>query len=76
MKRFVALNERNRRIGEGHANAKLTNEDVDLILQLREDGLSLGVIAEKFEVGKAAIWKICAGHRRCQLPARWVAVNA
>jgi hypothetical protein len=69
--RLVAVNDAGYPVGEDHHRAKLTNHDVDLILELREvHKLSYGVIAQKFEVGKAAIQKICNGQTRSQFPTR------
>lgn len=69
--KMLALNEFNRRIGSSHPNAKLTDEEVDQIHELREEGMSLSALAQRFGVGKAAVWKIVNGHRRCQTPMRW-----
>lgn len=45
---------------------KLTEEDVDLILQLHEDyGLGYKTIADKFEVSKGMIRDICLYRKRC-----------
>lgn len=69
--RIVALNERRRPIGSSHHNAKLDDADIDLIFALREEGLSLSKIAEKFEVGKACVYKILKGLRRAETPVEW-----
>ena len=41
--------------------AKLTEDDVVLIKQLLNEGLSTPVIAEKFEVSRSMIWRIKVG---------------
>ena len=69
--RIIAFSDNGRRIGEGHPQAKLKDEDIDLIFALREEGLSLSAIAEKFDVQKPAIWKILKGLRRADTPAEW-----
>lgn len=71
-RRLLAVNEIGKPIGEDHHNAKLTNADVDLIFALRDEGITLREIGEKFGVRKAAIWKILHGHRRAHTPAAWV----
>lgn len=71
-RRLLAVNEIGKPIGEDHHNAKLTNADVDLIFALRDEGMTLREIGEKFEVRKAAIWKILHGHRRAHTPSAWV----
>lgn len=74
-KQLVAVNDRGIRIGEDHQRAKLTNASVELIRQLREDGMSFGLIAQKFEVGKATVYDICTFRRRAQVPARWRSIG-
>jgi predicted DNA-binding protein (UPF0251 family) len=73
--RMVAVNEGQRRIGEQHPRAVLSDHEVELVHALREDGLSLAEIARKMEVSKGCIWKIVHGYRRGQVPARWVRVR-
>jgi hypothetical protein len=64
--RARAVNERGLVIGEDHPRAVLTDHEVDLVLELRADGLSFGLIAEKMEVSKSCIARICWGTRRAQ----------
>lgn len=64
VKRTVAINERGLRVGEDHQNAKLTNAEIDLLLELREQGWSYRRLAEKFEVSKSAVRWWCIGGRR------------
>lgn len=68
--RKVAVNEEGLRIGEDHPNANLSDADVDLIRDLHEeDGLTYETLAEKFEVSKWAIGRICRYERRAQTPS-------
>lgn len=74
-KRIVAINEYGLRIGEDHPNARLTNLEVDVLLELREELdengkhiWSYGKLAEKFDIGKTAVRRICKGQSRCQTP--------
>lgn len=69
--RSVPVNEAGLRIGEGHQNAKLTDAEVELIRQMHEDGLTYDELAEKFEVSKWAIGRICRYERRAQHPVKW-----
>lgn len=71
MAKLIALNDLGRVIGQGHHAAKMSDRDVEQAFALREQGHSLSAIAERFGVGKAAIWKIVHAHRRAQLPAGW-----
>ncbi len=74
--RYVGVNDRGYAVGEYHARAKLSESDVELILWLREQGLSYGAIAKKFDDGKVEVSKthvrdICTGRRRGQTPTDW-----
>lgn len=65
----VALNEGGRRIGEGHPRAKLSQRDVNRMLDMRATGWSLGQLAKVFGVSKGAVQHICSGrhwtHKAC-----------
>lgn len=47
--------------GEERVQSKLTRHDVDLILELREHGLSQQKIAEKFDVSRSCIAHVVHG---------------
>lgn len=66
MQKTVAVNEAGLRIGEDHPNAKLTDGEVEMIRQLHEEGVSYKVLAEKFEISKGTVAKICRYERRGQ----------
>ena len=57
-------NAQGRRIGEHNPGAKLRDHEVDLVLALHDEGMSLAKIAEKFEVTKSCIGHIVSGRRR------------
>ena len=68
--KIVAVDEHNNRIGEDHPRAKLTDHDVELIRQLREEfGLAHSEIAVKFEIAKSTVVAICQYQRRATTPA-------
>ena len=69
--RLVALNELNRRIGQDHPRARLTDHDCELIRQLRDQGFTYLDIAQRFEVSKATVAKICTFERRGQFAVRF-----
>lgn len=71
MKRVLSLNERGLRIGEDHAGAKITNREVDLLLNLRDEGWSYNKLAEKFEISKSMARYIIKGVWRCQTPVKF-----
>lgn len=73
--KLVAVNERGHVVGESHPRAVLSDHEVDLVFQLREEGLSLGRIAKAMEVSKSCIQHILAGRFRGQIVARWVRVS-
>lgn len=69
--RLVQVNECGQRIGETHPRAKLSDHEVQLLLELRAEGYSLGWLAEKFEISKSHVGRICRGEHRGQLAVRW-----
>lgn len=71
-KRMLALNDRRCVIGESHPRAVLTDEEVDLMLALRDEGKSLAWLGEKFGVHKGTAAKICSGQRRGQVAVDFV----
>lgn len=75
MQKTVAVNDVGLRIGEDHPNAKLTDAEVEMIRQLHEEGVSYEHLAEKFEVSKWAIGRICRYERRAQVPADFKRVH-
>ena len=68
-KRMVPVNAKGYRLGEDHHRAKLSNYDVELLLNLADEGFSQAWLAEKFEVGRRTVRDILAGRKRCQTPA-------
>ena len=66
MKKVIALNDRGRRIGEGHPRAKLLDREVEQVLALLATGMSYVAVAEKFDVSKSCIAHIASGRRRSQ----------
>lgn len=75
MKRTVGVNELGLRVGEDHVNARLTNHEVDLLLELRAQGWSYQQLADKFDLSKSGVRKICKGVNRCQQPSRFKVVH-
>lgn len=73
--RSVAVNELGMRLGEDHQNAKLTNAEVDMLLELREQGWGYRRLSAKFEVSKRTVRGYCNGSGRCQIPARWKTIE-
>lgn len=61
---MVSVNERGHVVGQDHHRAKLSDHDIDLIVELREDGMGYAEIAAKFEISKGMAHDYCNGRRR------------
>ena len=64
--RVVRINDHGLTVGEDHHNAKLTNHEVDMLLELHEAGWGYGRLAKKFDISKSQARNICTGQKRCQ----------
>ena len=66
----AAVNDAGYVIGEAHHRARLADADVELILDLRDAGLSYAQITAKFDddrrVARSTVAAICTGARRSQ----------
>ena len=71
----VAVNEISRRVGNSHHNAKLTNAEVDMLLEMHDQGLGYRKLSAMFEVSKSLVRDICKGKSRCQIPTSWRVLN-
>lgn len=72
--RLIGLNERGNPVGEDHRRAVLTNTEIDLVRNLRDndpDFWTYARLAEKFEVSKECIADICKCRRRTQTAVRF-----
>lgn len=63
---LVAVNEKGCRIGQDNPAAVLTDHEVDIVFELREEGWGYGRIAKKMEVSKSLIRDIVKGTARFQ----------
>jgi len=79
---IIGVNDEGRRVGEHHHRAKFTDEEIELIRQLRElvnsDGSqqwSYGAIAKCFNTSKGVIHDICSMRRRNQFVAHFKTVR-
>ncbi|MDI1301967.1 MAG: winged helix-turn-helix transcriptional regulator [bacterium] len=76
---MIAVNDIGRRIGESHHRAKHSDELIDLVRALREPsdradggtdpGLTYDQIAEKLDLSKSTVARIC----RCEIRAQTAA---
>jgi hypothetical protein len=76
--KLIAVNERGLAIGESHPRAVLSDLEVGLLLELRDEvdeagrpRFSLAWLAMKFEVSKSCVAKIVSGQHRAQIPVAW-----
>ena len=65
-RRVASVNDTGRVVGQDHHSARLTDHDVWLIHELREQGVTCRDIAIKFDVSIDTIKSISSGRRRTQ----------
>jgi FixJ family two-component response regulator len=65
-RRHVWVNDRGYRVGQDHHSAKLSDHEVELVLELLAEGLSTAQVAQKFEVSERTVRLYREGKRRAQ----------
>ena len=65
---LIPVTSRGYVLGEHHHRAKLTDDDVRLILALRNQGVPQVKVAEKFECSRRTVRDIESGRYRCAVP--------
>lgn len=68
---FVQIGEYGKRIGETHGRAKLSDHEIDLVRQLKEEGMPAPEIAEKMEISKRYVYKLVNFERRASVIAEY-----
>lgn len=73
---LVAVNRKGHAVGETHHRAKLSDADIDLILELHDAGLGYARIAAKMDhvpggISKSHVRYVCKAVYRAQTPERW-----
>jgi hypothetical protein len=71
----VAINELGRRIGQDHHRAKLTNGEVEMLIQMHEEGIGYRRLAIMFDVSPSAVRYIVKGRIRAQYPTEFRVVH-
>ena len=72
----VATNERGNRVGDSHHNAKLTNNEIDLLLSMHNSGdFGYRKLARIFELSKSTVRYYVKGRYRSQTPAKYKLVR-
>lgn len=75
-KKYVAVSDANRAVGESHGHAKLTDEQVELIRTLHEEGfVGYRALARAFGCPRSTIQDICNYRRRSTTAARYIEVK-
>jgi len=81
-KRLIGVNENGRRVGEHHHRSEFTDDEIELIRQLRElrnpDGThqwTLKAIADAFETSKGFVHDLCSMRRRNQFVVKFKTVE-
>lgn len=69
---IVPVSEKGIALGEYNPRAQYTDEECELVFELRSQNLSYGQIAEKLEMSRTQVWRIVQGYCRNGIPARWV----
>ncbi len=67
----VQIGEYGKRIGETHGRAKLSDHEIDLVRQLKEEGMPATEIAAKMEISKRYVYKLVNYERRASVVAEW-----
>ena len=63
-RRLLQFSEYGKRIGETHHKAKLPDHEVELMVQLYDEGCGYQWLAEKFETPYRTVISICNGRTR------------
>lgn len=64
---LIQIGEYGKPVGESHGRAKLTDHEIDLVRQLKEDGMSANDIAKKMEISKRYVYKLVNFERRASI---------
>jgi hypothetical protein len=71
IKKQIAVNESGRRIGEDAPHARLSNKQVDLVLDDHDGGMGYKRLAKKYNVSIRSVRDILSFKRRSQTIAGW-----
>ena len=68
---YIAVNDQGYRIGSSHHNSSISDQVIDAIRELREEGLGYGTLSIIFNLPRGTIAKIAKYQIRGQTPDRW-----
>lgn len=72
---LIPVGARHVRIGQWHPRAVYTDAEVELVRDLRDDGMTYRAIASKLEMPLSTVWAICNGRLRGAFPESWIKVK-
>lgn len=67
----IGYNEYHRQVGESHHRAKLTDDEIERIRTLHEEGMTYAALSVMFNMAIPSIAKICRFERRNNLAVYW-----
>ena len=73
--KIVGVNDSRKRVGDTHHNAKLSDDEVELLLSLHGEGWGYRRLAAKFEISKRTVRGYCSGKRRAQVATDFIKVG-
>jgi len=68
---YIAVNSEGYRIGTSHHNCKISDQTIDAIRDLNEEGLGYGTLSTIFNLPRGTIAKIAKYQIRGQTPDRY-----
>lgn len=71
MSHLIGVNEKGLRIGQYHQRAKLSDAQVEELIDLRAEGWGYKRLAKHFNIGKAQVRRIVGYAQRVQLSYVW-----
>lgn len=68
---LIQIGEYGKRVGETHGRAKLGDHEIDLVHQLKEEGMSSTEIADKMEISRRYVYNLANFERRASIVAQY-----
>lgn len=59
------------RLGQYHSRARYTDDEIELVFALHDQGMRVVDIAEKMEMPRSTVWAIVHGFLRGKTPSGW-----
>lgn len=71
VEKIVGVSRNGIRLGEDSPHAKYTDDEIDAVFGLLEEGFSFGGIARMLDMPKSTVWAIATGRMRSTVVDRW-----